>query len=163
MVMPIRPVFDIMRRTLANLEFIELHRSDKGPYEVTQLINSFLGALAHPLENFSDSLNRLSLDEAETYGWPRIKKERPTDNDPRSAGELIRFLRNAMAHRNIEFLPDGRGEIRALRLSNIDPRGDRRTWGAIVSVDDLRKLLLRFVELVEERHRDYGWYTPRSA
>ena len=33
---------------MGNLDFIEQHKSDDGPYEVTQLINSFLGALAHP-------------------------------------------------------------------------------------------------------------------
>jgi hypothetical protein len=49
MVMPIEPVRDIMRRTMQNLKFVEGHRGANGPYEVTQLLNSFLGALAHPL------------------------------------------------------------------------------------------------------------------
>jgi hypothetical protein len=48
--MPYEPVLDIMRRTMANLEFVEEHKSDIGPFEVTQLLNSFLGALAHPWE-----------------------------------------------------------------------------------------------------------------
>jgi hypothetical protein len=32
-----------------------------------------------------------------------------------------------------------------------------------VTVDNTRKLLTLFVDLIEERHRDYGWYMPRSA
>jgi hypothetical protein len=35
---------------MANLEFIERHAGAGGRYEVTQLVNSFLGALAHPYE-----------------------------------------------------------------------------------------------------------------
>ena len=37
--MPHEPVLDLMRRTLANLEFINRHVSKKGPFEVAQLIN----------------------------------------------------------------------------------------------------------------------------
>ncbi len=96
-------------------------------------------------------------------GWPAIGKERPTDEDASSVGELIRLLRNGMAHGNIEFLADGRGEIHVLRLWNTHPRSRRRNWGAIVTVGDARRLLTLFVDLIEERHRDYGWYMPRSA
>ena len=43
------PLLDIMRRSMANLAFVEAHAGPSGPYEVTQLINTFLGALTHPL------------------------------------------------------------------------------------------------------------------
>jgi hypothetical protein len=46
--MPHEPVLDIMRRTMRNLAFIGQRVSIGDPFEVTQLINSFLGALAHP-------------------------------------------------------------------------------------------------------------------
>ena len=161
--MPTQPVVDIMRRTMANLEFIEAHSTRDGPYEVTQLINSFLGALAHPFEDFSDDLKRLPVDEAVKRGWPAINKELGTDRDLSTVDELIRVLRNAVAHGNIEFRSDGRGEIHALHLWNSDTRSNRRTWGATVTASDARKLLTLFVSLIEERHRDYGWYMPRSA
>jgi hypothetical protein len=47
---PEQPVRDIMQWTMMNLEFIEAQPRDPrtGPFEVTQLVNSFLGALAHP-------------------------------------------------------------------------------------------------------------------
>jgi hypothetical protein len=146
-----------------NLKFIEARCSPDGPYEITQLLNSFLGALAHPLEAFCEDLERLPLSEAEARGWPRMVKERPTDTEPASAGQMIRFLRHAAVHGNIEFLSDGRGEIKALRLWNINTRTRRRTWGAIVTIEDARKLLTLFVDLIEQRHRDYGWYLSGAA
>ena len=147
--MPIAPD-DVMYRTMANLEFIEHHAQKSGPYEVTQLINSFLGALAHPWERLSNDLNELSLEMAQRNGWPRIPKERDNDRNPKTIGDLVRFVRNALAHGNIEHLPGQDGEIRALKIWNLD-RG-RRTWGSVVTTDSIRELLVKFVELAEKLH-----------
>jgi hypothetical protein len=124
-------------------------------------VNTFLGALAHPFEAMRDDLGVLPLAEATTLGWPSIRRERPTDREPCSIGDLIRLMRNALAHRNIEFLSDGKGQISSIRVWNVD-RG-ARTWGTILSVADMRRLLCCFVELVEHRHRDFGWYVPGAA
>jgi hypothetical protein len=161
--MPTEPVLDVMRRTMANLDFIERHASGDGPFEVAQLINSFIGALAHPWEATRADLSALSLSEAKELGWPSIKKERSSDIDPNSLGELVAAIRHSVAHGNIEFLSSGRGEITALRIWNIHPRSRTRTWGAILTVADMRRVLACFVDLIQERHRGFGWYTPRSA
>lgn len=149
---PEEPVRDIMRRTMFNLRLIEQQATTSGPYEVTQLINSFLGALAHPWERFKKELRTHSIKSAECAGWPCIQKERPSDTNPRHLGDLLRLMRNGIAHGNITFLPDQDGEIRAIRLWNADPRSGRQTWGAIVNVEDMRQLLDRFVQLAEELH-----------
>ena len=75
---PTKPLLDIMRRSMANLEFIEARKSPTGPYEVTQLINTFLGALVHPFEKMQVGLNSLSLADAANQGWPIPKREFPT-------------------------------------------------------------------------------------
>ena len=104
---PTEPLIDIMRRSMANLAFVEAHAGPEGPYELTQLVNTFLGALAHPFEAMRDDLMSLSLGEAAVLGWPKIDRERPIDIDPDSLGDLIRLVRNALAHGNLEFLSDG--------------------------------------------------------
>ena len=146
--MPHEPVCDIMHRTMYNLTFVEDHAAPHGPFEVTQLINSFLGALAHPWEKFQDDLRVMPLEDARKRGWPAIDKERATDKAPVSLGDLLRLMRNALAHGNIEFLPGLSGEIQAMRLWNCDRR--RRTWGAIISTTNMRMFLARFVKLIEE-------------
>jgi hypothetical protein len=148
--MPHEPVRDIMRRTMKNLEFVEAHKGADGPYEVTQLINCFLGALAHPWETYRDDLTAKPLAVADVAGWPAIAKERPNDHEPDSLGDLVRLMRNALAHGNIEFLSNASGEVRALRLWNTSK--GRRTWGALVTVADMRSFLMRFVALAEELH-----------
>jgi hypothetical protein len=156
--MPTDPLLDIMRRSMANLDFVEAHAGPAGPYEVTQLINTFLGALAHPFEAMRDDLMALPLTHAAALGWPMITKERPTDTEPGSLGDLIRLMRNGMAHGNLDYLSDGKGQIHALRVWNTHPRTGARTWGAVVRVADMRRFLRLFVELIEHRHKDFGWY-----
>jgi HEPN pEK499 p136 len=144
-----------------NLQFVEERAGANGPYEVTQLINSFLGALAHPWERYKDDLTTMSLVMAHDAGWPAIVKDRPTDRDPESLGCLVRLVRNALAHGNIEFLPSASADIRALRLWNTD-RG-RITWGAIVTVTDMQSFLKSFVALAEELHWQHVKSRPEIA
>src|SRR5260370_14025458 len=132
--MPNEPLRDIMRRTIENLKFVERNAAPTGPFEVTQLINSFIGALAHPWEQLKAELNEMPLSNA--VGWPVIEKERPNDEDPKSIGDLVRLLRNAIAHGNIDFLPGNKAEIKALRVWNT-----RRTWGTLLTVSDMRRFL----------------------
>jgi hypothetical protein len=153
--MPHEPILDIMRRTMRNLAFIEQHASSAGPYEVTQLINSFLGALAHPWESLKSELNSISIADAKSQGWPIPKEERPTDHAPTTLGDVIRLLRNCLAHGNISFLPSPQGQIAALRIENRNDKG-RRTWGVIVTLVTMKQFLERFVALVEELDQQAG-------
>ncbi len=146
--MPLDPLLDMMRRSLKNLEFIETHASESGPYEVTQLINSFLGALAHPWERLRCELAAITLADAIASGWPQITKELDTDCEPTSLGDLVRLMRNAIAHGNIELLPGSAGQIQALRLWNSDGRG-KRSWGIILTVAMMRTCLVRFAAFAE--------------
>lgn len=161
--MPTEPLIEIMRRSMTNLAFVEAHASPAGPFEVTQLVNTFLGALAHPFEAMRNDLMALPLAEAVKRGWPTIARESPGDAEPSSIGDLIRSLRNALAHGNIEFLSDGKGQIKAIRLWNTNPRSHQRVWGAVVTVADMRQFLSAFVALIEQRHQDVGWYDRGAA
>jgi hypothetical protein len=132
---------------MANLEYIESAAKATGPFEVTQLINSFLAALAHPWERLRHELNEMPLGMA---GWPVSRKERASDDDPKSLRDLVRCIRNALAHGNIELLPSARGDIKALRIWNVHK--GLRTWGTILTVAEMRKFLICFVALAEELH-----------
>lgn len=160
--MPHEPVLDVMRRTMANLEFIETHASSAGPFEITQLINSFLGAMAHPWEQLKTDLDSIPIEEAISEGWPKLRKERSSDREPSTLGELVRLLRNGIAHGNIDFHPDGQGRIAALRFVNKNKQ-DRRTWGVIVTPADMRQFLRQFVALVEAIAKDVSSSSGKAA
>ena len=54
----------VMERTMFNLNFIKDHKQEDGPWEITQLVNSFLGALAHPWEELKQQFNKMSIKES---------------------------------------------------------------------------------------------------
>jgi len=110
--MPLKPVLDVMPRTMANFEFIETHAPSAGPFEVIQFINSFLGALAHPWEQRKTDLNSIPIEEAFARGWPELRKELNSDREPATLGDLIRLLRNGIAHGPSPFIPMGRARLR---------------------------------------------------
>jgi hypothetical protein len=148
---PFEEVKDLMNRTMFNLKFVQEKRRPNGPYEVTQLINSFLGAMAHPWEEWKKQLSEMPLDEAQQKGWPVIVTEERSRDTPESLGDLIRVMRNAMAHGNLRFDSRG-GEIVALHLWNRG--GGKDTWRARVEVEDLHRFLTRFVALANELYDD---------
>ena len=155
--MPHEPTLDIMRRTMHNLAFVEQNAASNGPYEVTQLVNSFLGALAHPWQSLRSELNSISIADAKSQHWPIPKEERTTDHAPATLGAFIRLLRNGLAHGNISFLSNGERQITELRIEN-RTRGNkgRRTWGVIITPKDMKQFLTRFVALVEELDQQAG-------
>ncbi len=146
--MPHERIRDLMRRTMVNLRLIEAQATREGPYEITQLVNSFLAALAHPWEEYKQDLDRLSISDANTTGWPELNKEWASDDEPKSLGDLLRLVRNAFAHGNLEFLSTGGNEITHIRFWNNKRKG-KRTWGAIAGVDSMRLFLDKFLELAE--------------
>lgn len=135
----------VMIRTMENLAFIDKHKTDEGPYETTQLVNSFLGALAHPWEDLRREFKKMSIKVAVNNGWPLVEKQLPTDVEPRNLDDLIRLMRNGLAHRGIELLPRGDCEIEAIHIVNVDPKCGHRTWGTVLKVEDVRTFLDKFV------------------
>jgi hypothetical protein len=150
--MPQQPVRDLMQRTMHNLAHFEAEAGPRGPFEVTQFVNSFLGAMVHPWEKLKAGLGRIPVSQAIAHGWPDLATEEADDQDPCDLGDLVRPVRNGLAHGNIEFVPDANSEIGAIRVWNIDPRTGRCTWGTVVTVAAMRCFLSRFVELAEQMH-----------
>jgi AbrB family looped-hinge helix DNA binding protein len=152
MTMPDVPVRDLMDRTKANLDFIqqEYDSGNRDVWDVTQLVNSFLAALAHPWESWRQDraeILSMSLLEAEAHGWPRLEKDDDRDEDPKNLGELLRLMRNGIAHGNIKFISDHENNIGELRLWNADK--GFRTWGTRMDVATLRRILDRTVTLAQ--------------
>ena len=61
--------------------------------------------------------------------------------------QLIRYLRNAISHFNIEFLADGAGRLSGLRVWNVDQKR-RTTRTAELSESDLDEIAHRFISLI---------------
>ena len=69
-------------------------------YEVTQLINSCLGLLIFPQQEYFDHIPHTPVVELEQEGWP-VPKVQPRFEQVSDLNELIRYLRNAISRFNV--------------------------------------------------------------
>ena len=118
-------VVDFASRTAINLKSLkDLRESqpDAEIYEVTQLINSMLGLLVFPKEKYFEQLPLIPFNELESNGWAIPKLE--SGCEIKNLRELIRFLRNAITHCNLEFLSNDGSEIIGLCVWNKNKNGE---------------------------------------
>jgi hypothetical protein len=186
---PDDPVRVVMKRTIANLQFIDqederlkaearangLNRrdDDQAPFEATQLLNSFLGALIHPWETLRERSGQgiaIGLDEARSRGWPVLQNQNSYAPEPKNYARMLSNLRNAFAHGSIELLKDlpdetGRRDISGVRIWNQCPDCSCKTWVAEISLAELRAFLEFFENLADDqlpRHRTARSPGPRA-
>lgn len=150
-------IADFAKRTEANLQTIRQLAREGGAapaYEVTQLVNSMLGLLVFPQQRYLDRIPETPIADLANNGWPipEVVGDYPQVPNLR---QLVRMLRNAVAHCNLEFEPGVGNEIQALTVWNTKPGTRKVTWKARLTVDDLDAITTRFVALLLDR-KTYG-------
>lgn len=142
-------VADFAWRTQQNLSALEeAQRSGARVYETTLLINSMLGLLVFPREEFLERIPKTPLSELRAAGWP-LPRVRHGFTQASNLAELVRYLRNAISHFNIEFQSDSENHISGVRVWNVRDR--ERTWEADLRLDELRGIAERFTQLLVEK------------
>lgn len=161
-----QPVLLLLYRTIQNLKFIDRHKSHHGPFEVTQLINSFLAVVAHPWDQLLDQskLEQVTLESKVFKGcrfpvFPSV----PVEGEPAkldNAYDLLRVLRNGIAHGNMKRLD--RKTLRRLRQTGPLPRVKEdeiagiKLWNKKSDTDlivyELQQILMAMMRLCEKRH-----------
>jgi hypothetical protein len=140
-------VRDFVLRTRKNLEFVEATIQadpDAQVYEVTQLVNSLLGLIIFPKERYFEHIPEISIDELKRIGW-EIPKVTGNFNQVRDLRQLMRYLRNSIAHSNLEFDSDGY-TLTGIRLWNC--RDHQKNWEVRLTIVELRNLTDQFINLI---------------
>lgn len=166
---------EFAKRTLANLRFIDdevKRRREQGiddrdihdVFEVTQLINSFVGLIILPKESFYQRLqyynrflsnkanrllNNLSNDLTKYKSTYTYEHDGRIFNERLSPKTLSRHFRNAIAHNNLEILPvDYTSEGKVTGFVFKDKNNYGETFRLELSVDEIRILLEAECELI---------------
>jgi HEPN pEK499 p136 len=143
-------VADFAKRTLANLDLVKGAAQEGRPdaFEVTQLWNSLLGLIVAPHERDVRQLPKIRLAELHALGWPTITTAGTLQSE--TLRGLVGTLRNAVAHFNVEFHPNSRGEIHHVSLWNaqLDEKGHPSAdlphrWDGRLDIDQLDQLARR--------------------
>ncbi len=137
-------------RTRKNLEYIEqAFASGADVHVVTQMANSLLGLVVFPWErHFIQHINKLSLAHLEAKGWPTWEMTRGSCE---TLGQLLRYLRNSVAHGHIIFSSDSRNlEQVTFEVSNFTPKSQLPNWSARINAIQLRDFCLRLIDLLDQ-------------
>ena len=131
---------EFIARTQKNLIAIEcLKDISCKVYEVTQLLNSMLGLLIFPKERFFEKIQNKRWDMMVKEEWPLPSEDYSHVSDLK---QLITNMRNAVAHCNIELIPE-HGEIISIEFRDY-PWGDNHKephWKGVYDVASLRKFV----------------------
>ena len=136
-------------RTTKNLVFIEaaFQRGEEDVHLVTQIVNSLLGLVVFPWESgIEDRIAKTAIDAPALHGWPQWNiSEGRCD----TVGELMRKLRNGIAHRHINFSSDSRvPEEVSIQIEDYSRgKGHARNFAASIRADDLAAFCLKFAAL----------------
>lgn len=164
------------KRTLANLEFIEKEVESKRNegfedkdidyvFEVTQLINSFVGLLIFPKESYYRNVrynDRFISNEANEIinqlnnstnkfrcSYQYIDGRGENRRERLSPKTLARHFRNAVAHNHLSILPKSLNKdsvISGVEFSDNDDNGS--TFWLSLDVKEIRILLVALCELI---------------
>lgn len=166
---------EFAKRTLANLRFIDeevAHRKELGiddrdihdVFEVTQLINSFVGMIILPKESFyrrlrgysrflspeaNQLLNNLTNDRIKYESTYTFEYNGNTVREQLTPKTLSRHFRNAIAHNNLEILPrnyTNEGKVEGFIFRDNNDYGER--FKLELTIDEIRILLEAECELI---------------
>jgi len=140
---------EFISRTEKNLRAIEkLSQKGESVYEVTQLINSLLGLVVYPKERLK-KIPEITWETMIEQEWPL-----PTGENAQVSGlkQLIRYMRNAVAHFDIEFIADN-NEIVGIRFKNegaLDEGQKTQPWIGEYRLEALKSFVDMFLDHISK-------------
>ncbi|MEQ9617830.1 MAG: HEPN family nuclease [Deltaproteobacteria bacterium] len=139
---------DFAKRTSHNLKVIEaLEKAGCITFEVTQLVNSMLGLLVFPQQKYMKKIPKIPITDLQNQGWP-IPKIIGNYKQVKDLNQLIRYLRNSIAHSNIEFKHNHKQEIDNLILWNTAKKGVN--WKVEISQSDFKTITNKLIDLLTQ-------------
>ncbi|MCK4594454.1 hypothetical protein KAU45_08120 [bacterium] len=140
---------DFITRTLFNLGFIEEMKNDKGPYEVTQQVNSLLGLLIVPKE-----LDPIMQDKRKKLRKQLLDLKLPDDLLSEDADKVkfmsyIWHLRNSFAHGRFNQVTTDK-EISGFCVFDIYPNGTTSMVCHQLDLDQLEDIVFKYLKIAYE-------------
>jgi hypothetical protein len=149
---------EFCRRTRRNLEFIEnaLQNDPTAPvHAVTQLTLSLLGIVVFPYERLDETIFYKTVTQMRGDGWfgwsIMLDKPKKAHETTRTLGDLLRHLRNAVAHGRLTFSSDS-PSINDVSVTVEDgPENAPANWRACIEGPELRSFCLGLLDFVNGR------------
>ena len=140
---------DFATRTLENLNCIETaEKNGKNTYEVTQLINSFLGLIVFPQEQDKERIRRVSIkQEIIDDLCSGVLENTYTDQHKElNLENIVYHFRNAISHGRVEPHADRNKKISVLYFHDCSQKKQTENFRIKVEILLLRKFVREFAK-----------------
>ena len=142
-------------RTLENLNIIE--NSTSKSYEITQLINSFVGLLVLPKEKAFSNIDDAMIKEPilnTIKSNVKICKSKTGKDESINLKNIVKHLRNGVCHFRIDFY--GNQNIEKIRITDFYKNTKKQikiqTFDTTLEVELLRDFVMEFGESMREKY-----------
>ena len=146
---------DFIKRTKEDIE------AYSGQYNVTNLINSCLGLIVIPTEKYANIPNNYIFNEYSCdYGVTKSNfkiRERKNNNEKYNIINIIKHIRNGLAHNKIKFTTNGNTILKICIYDRRYDKGKEKNINLIfiATVEEFKTFALRvaddFLELEEQK------------
>jgi len=142
---------DFVTRTQELLvQYDEMEKDSQKKYEITLLINCFVGLIIVPQSKWNDSI---SPEEISSERWGidpsmiSICKDGKLVDEPKNLRNVARHLRNSISHYHFEIVNNSNHEIGSIKFQDFLPNNERNeTFELTIEIEPLKKFLLKFSE-----------------
>lgn len=134
--------FDFVERTkkiLEQYDNIDFSKNENEKYEVTLLLNCFVGLLILPKEHWYKRLPTSEINEKEWGINPSQIK--CIEGDVKSVNEVVRHLRNSVAHYRFQAFSNEKKEIGSIKFEDYKPV---KTLEAQIPIENIKIFLGKF-------------------
>lgn len=138
-------VRDFMSRTRSNLNFIEKNTCKPEVYETTHLINSLVGMLILPKEQYWEELEKPNF---KTPFFDKLKSDKQIYDryGIKTYRDFVRHMRNAISHFRIEQMCD-RKDVAGFKFE--DKRNGETTFEIELTNDEIKLFIFELCDGVE--------------
>lgn len=132
--------FDFVQRTkkiLQQYDSIDFSKNESEKYEITLLLNCFVGLLILPKEHWYDKLPKTEIDEE---GWginPDFIEN--IEGDSKSIQQVARRLRNSITHYRFKVFSNKKEEIASIEFKDCDK--GKSTFKSEIPIENIKLFL----------------------
>ena len=140
---------DFVERTLENLKYIEeAEKEGRSTYEVTQLINSFLGLIVFPQEQDEEKIRKVEIEQKIIDDLSSGVMENTYTGQHKKVNleSTVYHFRNANSHGHVEPHADRNKEISVLYFHDFIQQKPTVGFRIEVEISLLRKFAYAFAE-----------------
>lgn len=134
---------EFSERCSKNLKILRTHSAR---YEVTGLLSTLLSIFVVVNENYPESAENLRYETLALNGWPHLNCK--WKHGKRDLQAIIKHMRNAMAHAQVNVL--GNGEIESVEFIDIDPKTHCETWSVVISLNELELFTQKVLDFLKK-------------